>query len=131
MNCALPAVRIPESRRRDGVALVITLIMLSVVTITAVAFLAMSRRERLSVTAYGEQIDARLLADTAVSRAKGELIGRMFVSSNRFAYGLMVSTNFQNTNFSLGYFWNTGSFASLTNVGYSKTRFWPKRDTKG
>ena len=122
MNCALPAVRIPESRRRDGVALVITLIMLSVVTITAVAFLAMSRRERLSVTAYGEQIDARLLADTAVSRAKGELIGRMFVSSNRFAYGLMVSTNFQNTNFSLGYFWNTGSFASLTNVGYSKNR---------
>jgi hypothetical protein len=102
------------------VALVITLIMLSVVTITAVAFLAMSRRERLSVTAYGEQIDARLLADTALNRAKGDLIGRMFTSSNRFAYGLMVSTNFQNTNFSLGYFWNTGSFGSLTNVAYSK-----------
>lgn len=122
MNCASPAVRNVHPRRRDGVALVITLIMLSVVTITAVAFLAMSRRERLSVTAYGEQIDARLLADTAVNRAKGDLIGRMFTSSNRFAYGLMVSTNYQNTNFSLGYFWNTGSFGSLTNVAYSKNR---------
>lgn len=120
MNCAFPPARTAQPRRRDGVALVITLIMLSVVTITAVAFLAMSRRERLSVTAYGEQIDARLLADTAVNRAKGDLIGRMFTSTNRFAYGLMVSTNYLNTNFSLRYFWDTGSFDRLTNVSYSK-----------
>ena len=33
-----------SDRRQRGVALVITLIMLSVVTITAVAFLSMSRR---------------------------------------------------------------------------------------
>lgn len=121
MNCALPAVRSVSSAHRRGVALVITLIMLSVVTITAVAFLAMSRRERLSVSAYGEQIDARYLADTALNRAKGDLLGRMFVSSNRFGYGFAVSTNYRNTNFVLGrYFPATGNYRDLTNVAYSK-----------
>ena len=51
----------PHSSRR-GVALVITLIMLSVVTITAVSFLMVARRERAAVAAAGEQADARIAA---------------------------------------------------------------------
>ncbi len=120
MNCVLPAARPAHTARRRGVALVITLIMLSVVTITAVAFLAMSRRERLSISAYGEQIDARYLADTALNRAKADLVDRMFNSSNRFGYGLAVSTNYRNPNFSLAYYGNTALYRHLTNVSYSK-----------
>lgn len=120
MNCVLPAARPAHTARRRGVALVITLIMLSVVTITAVAFLAMSRRERLSISAYGEQIDARYLADTALNRAKADLVNRMFNSSNRFGYGLAVSTNYRNPNFSLAYYGQSGLYRHLTNVSYSK-----------
>jgi hypothetical protein len=120
MNCVLPAARSAHTARRRGVALIITLIMLSVVTITAVAFLAMSRRERLSISAYGEQIDARFLADTALNRAKADLVNRMFGSSNRFGYGLAVSTNYRNPNFTLNYFGDSGLYRHLTNVSYSK-----------
>ncbi|MFM8359460.1 MAG: hypothetical protein ACKOET_13005, partial [Verrucomicrobiota bacterium] len=77
-----------------GVALVITLIMLSVVTITAVAFLAVSRRERASVGAAGEQLDARNLAETALARARAEVASRILGSTNRSHYDLLVSTNF-------------------------------------
>ena len=69
---------LPLSHRRErGVALVITLIMLSVVTITAVAFLAMSRRERASVGAAADQADAKYMAETALARAQANLSGRM------------------------------------------------------
>jgi len=48
-----------------GVALVITLIMLSVITVVAVAFLAISRRERATVTQKANSVDAELAADSA------------------------------------------------------------------
>ncbi len=64
-------------RHQRGVALVITLIMLAVVTVTAVAFLAMSRRERASVGAAADQAEAKLMADAALARAQATLAGRM------------------------------------------------------
>ncbi len=107
-------------RRARGVALVITLIMLSVVTITAVAFLAMSRRERASVAAAADQADAKYMADVALARAQANLSGRMmglvqgalqpglqagpgqfprFISDSgriaRSEFGFLVSTNWQ------------------------------------
>ncbi|KAB2674268.1 MAG: hypothetical protein DVB31_02470 [Verrucomicrobia bacterium] len=78
-----------------GVALVITLIMLAVVTMTAVAFLAVARRERGSVSAAGDQLDAQFAADTALQRAEAEVAARIIASGSRLNFGLAVSTNWQ------------------------------------
>lgn len=79
-----------------GAALVITLIMLSLVTLMAVVFLSISRREKASVTVTQDQTDARLMADAATERAKAEVIARMLATTNPFNYDLMVPTNFIN-----------------------------------
>ncbi len=79
-----------------GVALVITLIMLSVVTFMAIAFLALSRRERGSVNVTADQTTASLMADAALARAQAEIVGRLVANSNQSSYELMVSTNFYN-----------------------------------
>lgn len=92
-----------------GVALVITLIMLSVVTITAVAFLAVTRRERASVGAAVEQVESRYLADTALARARAEVAARIVSATNRYNYDLAVSTNYINTNL------NTAQLVALAN----------------
>jgi Tfp pilus assembly protein PilX len=53
--------------RQHGIALVITLIMLSVTLIMAVAFLAISNRERGSVTTTTDAAHARQAADSALA----------------------------------------------------------------
>ena len=78
---------------QSGVALVITLIMLSIITLLAVAFLATSRRERAAVTVTVDQTDAKLMADAALSRATADMIAWMQRSSNLLNYGLLLSTN--------------------------------------
>lgn len=83
----------PQSSRR-GVALVITLIMLSVVTITAVAFLTVARRERAAVAAAGEQADVRIAADAALNRARARILAQIASSGMRESPTLFVSTNF-------------------------------------
>ena len=86
------------SRRADraqaGVALVITLVMLSIVTLMAITFLAVSRRERAAVTVIEEQTRARQMAESAVARAEAEFVARVVVSSNLLNYDFIVSTNF-------------------------------------
>ncbi len=95
-----------------GIALVITLIMLAVVTVMAVVFLSISRRERTAVSVTADLTDAKLMADAAVARAQAEIIARIAAHTNLFAYDLLVSTNFiQRTGFRSG-----GS--SFTNVSY-------------
>ena len=79
-----------------GVALVITLIMLSLVTLMAVVFLAVSRREKASVTVTNEQTDARLMAESGTARALSEIVARQLATTNAFNYDLIVSTNFIN-----------------------------------
>ena len=79
-----------------GVVLVITLIMLSVVTVMAVLFLGVSRRERAAVTVTTDQITAKLMTDSAFARAQGEVVSRMLTASNEFNYDMIVSTNFGN-----------------------------------
>src|SRR5881394_2951318 len=86
----------PRSRTQRGVALVITLIMLSVITFMAVAFLVLSQRERNAVTTTTDQTVARFSADTALERAKVELIAPMLGLTNDQVYDLIVSTNFLN-----------------------------------
>ena len=100
----------------------ITLLMLSVVTITAVAFLAVSRRERVAVSTSGEQLDARYIANVGLNHAQGRLASRISAFTNRAAYGgYMVSTNYGNPYFQQGVnyaYLQTRNFRHLTNVSY-------------
>ncbi len=85
--------------RRDkeqGIALVTTLIMLSLVTFLAIAFLAVSRRERASVTVSSQQLSSDFMADAALARAQAEWVARVQQATNMLNYDLYVSTNFIN-----------------------------------
>ena len=79
-----------------GVALVITLLLLSVITFMAVTFLVVSRSQKGSVTTETDQAIARLAADTALERAKAALLAPILAWTNEFNYGLLVSTNYIN-----------------------------------
>lgn len=96
-----------------GIALITTLIMLSVVTLMAVTFLAVSRRERASVTTSTDRLDAKAMAEIALQRAEAEVVARVLAVSNLFNYDLLVSTNFINSaGFDVG---NT----NIANVSYT------------
>jgi hypothetical protein len=86
---------VPRSTER-GVALVITLVLLSVITFMAVTFLVVSSAQRGSVTTETEQAQARLAADQARERAIVQLIAPILAWTNEFNYGLIVSTNYVN-----------------------------------
>jgi hypothetical protein len=81
---------------RDGIALIITLIMLSIITFMAVTFLVLSQRERSSVNTAMDQKIARDATDTAFSRVSAELLTRMMVHTNFQDMNLIVSTNYYN-----------------------------------
>ncbi len=104
----------------QGIALVITLIMLAVTLVMAVAFLAIARRERGSVTTTTETTTARLAAESAVAQAEAQIVANMLYGpSNTYNLRLLVSTNYINSagfNSSGGPF-NFGS-ANPTNVNY-------------
>jgi hypothetical protein len=90
------------NRKSDGIALVITLIMLSVTLVMAVAFLALSRRERASVSTVTDTTTARLAADTALAAAQAQVMAGILSTGNGlYNFGLLVSTNYQNGS---GYF---------------------------
>src|SRR6185295_18122334 len=82
--------------RHQGVALVITLIMLAVITFMAVTFLAVSRREAGSVTVTRDQTTARNTADMGLARVEAELMAGILSTTNAYNFGMMVSTNFVN-----------------------------------
>ena len=100
-------------KSQHGVALVITLIMLSMVTLMAVVFLSISRSEKASVTVTSDRVDARLMTDAALARAQAEIGARILTTTNSLNYDLMVSTNYI----------NPGGFrrgiSSPTNVSYT------------
>ena len=84
----------PQSEK--GVALIVTLIMLAVITFMATTFLVLSRRERNSVSTNTDQTKARFTADTALERAKAELLAGLIATANDQNFDLMVPTNFFN-----------------------------------
>jgi hypothetical protein len=99
-------------RAKNGIALITTLIMLAVVTLMAVVFLSISRRERASVVVSEDQTTSRVMADIGVARAQAAIMARMLVRTNLFNYDLMVSTNFYNPR---GF---TPNARDTTNVNY-------------
>ena len=98
---------------RRGFALVITLILLSVTLIMAIAFLAISRRERGSVVTTTDTATARYAADAALASAEAQIISTALGATNPYINNLLVSTNYINAN---GF--TTGS-ANPTNVNYN------------
>jgi hypothetical protein len=104
-----------QSAKESGVALITTLIMLSLVTFMAVAFLALTRAERGSVKNSEYLEDAGQMANNAVRHAQTDMLSRMLAAQNRHLYGLLVSTNYEKA----GAF--TAGDTNLNNVNYN----WP------
>ena len=82
---------------RRGVALVVTLLMLSVITFLAITFLVLSHRERGAVSTTTDQTTAGFTAEAGMERAKAEILARMIALTNDQNYDLFVSTNFINS----------------------------------
>ncbi|HTV38937.1 MAG TPA: hypothetical protein VMF08_00065 [Candidatus Sulfotelmatobacter sp.] len=96
-----------------GIALVITLILLAVTLVMAIAFLAISRRERGSVSTYSDMATAKYAADAALAKAENRIVSQILTTTNPYVFSLMVSTNYINP---------TGFFrgvANPTNVNYA------------
>ena len=121
-----------------GVALVITLLMLSVITFMTIAFLAVSRRERASVSGALNQIDAQAMADAALARAQADLAAYLMANNpattnkkqgrpdDLLNYDMMMSHNFINpigfmpgiddpTNVNFDYYNGTGKAMTSSN----------------
>ena len=79
-----------------GVALVITVVMISIITFLAVAFLTLTGRERGSVKTAIDATTARNATDVANERAKAEIIAAILATTNIANIDLLVSTNFVN-----------------------------------
>ena len=79
---------------RSGVALVVTLIMLSIITFLAVAFLVLSQRENASSNTAMDQKTAKMAADSAFNRVCAELLADAMVNTNFQNFGMKVSTNY-------------------------------------
>jgi hypothetical protein len=85
-----PVTRHPER----GIALVITLILLSVTLVMAVAFLALSNRERGAVATSTDTATARLAGDSALANAEGQIIANILSTTNPYDSSLLVSMNY-------------------------------------
>ncbi len=74
-----------------GVALVLTLIMLAVITIITVLFLATARRNRSSTTVRIDQTTAEFAAETAYQHATGKIIERILNDRDLLSFDFFVS----------------------------------------
>ena len=82
---------------RRGIALVITLILLSVTLIMAVAFLHIANRERNAVNTTTDTTVARLATDTALAAAQAQIAATILATNaGAYNYHLLVSTNYIN-----------------------------------
>jgi len=100
------------ARQSSGIALIVTLILLSVTLIMALAFLAISSRERGSVTTESDTATARLAADAALAHAEAQIMANILSTTNPYSFSLLVSTNYINP---IGF---QSGVSSFTNVNY-------------
>ena len=115
-------------RRNEGIALIITLIMLAITLVMALAFLALAKHERASVTTNTDTLVAKQAADSALAQAEGQIVANILsslmyatnavpytngYSSNAYNLHLIVSTNYINP---YGF---VSGIASPTNVNYT------------
>jgi hypothetical protein len=109
------ATRASGPTAQSGVALVVTLILLSIITFMAIAFLVLSHREQSSVVTQTDQLLARLATETGLERAQAEMLVGILNSTNAYNIGLHVSANFINP---YGF---VPGLASPTNVNFAYT----------
>ncbi len=84
---------IVNHQSRSGVALILTLILLSVTLLMTLAFLALSNRERNAASTSTDAAVSRLAADAALSAAEAQIAANIFSTTNPYSFGLLVSTN--------------------------------------
>src|ERR1044071_4585672 len=106
------------NRQSQGVALVVTLIMLAVITFMATTFLVLSRRERNSVSTNTDQTTARFMTDSGLERAKAQLMAAIIAETNDQNFDLMVPTNFFNP---FGFDPAAGDYRTNVNYNYDKS----------
>src|SRR5207237_9529381 len=106
-----------QPRDRQGVALVITLILLAIITFMAITLLVVSRSLKGSVSTTADQTTSSLAADAATERAKMAIIAPIIAFSNPYNADLLVPTNYYNP---LGFF-NNNNTPNPTNVNYDYT----------
>jgi hypothetical protein len=102
--------------QQEGVALVITLILLAVITFMAVTFLVVSRHERERVTTQSSQTDANAAVAAALEQAKAMMISSMLARNNSHDLHLFVSTNYINP---FGFNPANPVSPNITNVSYT------------
>jgi hypothetical protein len=111
-----PRAQAPSGRAgQRGVALIISLILLAVITFMAVTFLVVSRSERGAVSTSTDQTIAREAANTAADRAIAEALASIMAWTNAGNYQLAVSTNYIS---SRGF---VKGLSSYTNVNFNYT----------
>lgn len=106
---------IKAQKGSQAVALVITLIMLAMVTVMAIIFLALARRERASVKLAEDIEKAKMMSQMGLERAKAQAVATMAAGGSKLNYDLFVSTNFYNFG---GYDKSVNGF-DPNNVSYS------------
>jgi hypothetical protein len=85
---------IANRKSEKGVALIITLILLSVTLLMALAFMAISSREHGAVATSTDAATARLGADSALATAEAQVMSSILTTTNPYNFGLLVSTNY-------------------------------------
>ncbi len=83
-----------KRRNQSGVALVTTLIMLSVITFTAVVFLALAMRNKDSVKTFDETYSAKDMANIALQQAQAEVVAKIVATGNPYLFDLEVSRTY-------------------------------------
>src|SRR5215471_11491813 len=83
-----------SSRSERGIALVITLILLSVITFIAVAFLVLGGSQKGVVTTQIHQLIAQQGAEEATQQAKAVLVSLVMRFTNPYNIDILVSTNY-------------------------------------
>jgi hypothetical protein len=93
MKCRKTPRMISVTTRSDrrGVALVLTLIMLAVITIVTVIFLATARRNRSSTTVRIDQTTAEFAAESAYQHAAGKIVERALNDRSLLSMEFFVS----------------------------------------
>ncbi len=111
-----------------GVALVLTLIMLAIITLVVVVFLATTRRNRQSVSVRQAQTDAEHAAEVAFQHVNARIADRILRETNLLAMDFMVSYPT-----SARLFTNNGSVFPLrayTNEVRADGTVWPRNDDR-
>jgi hypothetical protein len=104
-----------KRRSEQGVALVITLILLSVITFMAVTFLVLAQRGREQTSALTDKTIAKEANEQAVQMGLGQILSRMLAATNGFFLEPLVSTNYV----SFAYDTSGGGLTAVTNVNYT------------